>query len=100
MKNTRDWIRSTVFAVALLIATGDISRAEEEGVTVWVTSSQPRWEVAIGTHSWPGLADLNVARDGSFDEVGLNLSFAGHMPVRRLGRGQLYAGLDLGLMSN
>ena len=100
MKSTREWIKSAALAAALLITTGDISHAEEEGVTVWVSSSQPRWEIGIGVQSWPGLADLNVASEGSFDEVGLNLSFAGHMPVRRLGRGQLYAGIDLGLMSN
>ena len=100
MKSTRNCIHSAALIAALLIATSDISRAAEEEVTVWVTSSQPRWEIAIGAHSWPGLADLDVAREGSFDEIGFNLSFAGHMPVRRLGQGQLYAGIDLGLMSN
>jgi hypothetical protein len=100
MKNTRDWAKTAALAAALLITMSDISRAEEEGVTVWVTPSQPRWEFAVGAHSWPGLAGLDLAREGSFDEVGLNLSLAGHMPVRRLGRGQLYAGIDLGLMSN
>lgn len=100
MKRTMDRTKSAALAAALLAATGDISHGAEEGVTVWVTSSQPRWEVAIGAHNWPGLADLNVAREGSFDAIGFNLSLAGHMPVRRLGRGQLYAGIDLGLMSN
>jgi hypothetical protein len=97
---TRDWTKSAALVAALLIALIDMSEAAEEGVTVCVTSSQPRWEIGIGAQSWPGLADLDVAREGSFDEVGFNLSFAGHMPVRRLGRGQLYAGVDLGLMSN
>ena len=100
MKSTRDWLKSAALVAVALVATDASARAAEEDVTVWVTSSQPRWEVGLGVQSWPGLADLDAVGEGSFDEVGFNLSLAVHVPVRRLGRGQLFAGVDLGLMSN
>jgi hypothetical protein len=66
----------------------------------WVTTSRGRYEIAIGAHSWPGLADLEPAGDGQFDEVGFNISLAAHWPVRRFDESELLAGIDLGLFSN
>ena len=100
MKSTREWLRTVAFATALLVGAGDISQAAEEEVTVWVTRSGPRWEAAIGAHSWPALADLDVASEGSFDNAGFNLSLAVHVPWKRIDRSELPAGIDLGFMSN
>lgn len=85
------------FACGALLAS-DVARADEE--IEWVTTSRGRYEVAIGAHSWPGLADLQPPGGGSFDEVGVNLSFAAHWPVWRFARSELLAGVDLGLFSN
>ena len=61
----------TSIACATLVA-GDFTWADED--IDWVTTSRGRYEIAIGAHSWPGIAELQPAREGSFDEVGLNLS--------------------------
>ena len=101
MDSIRKPTRPGLIVIApMLLAIGDVSLAEEEGVTVWVTNPRPRVEIALGTHSWPGLADLEVARDGSFDEVGFNMNLAAHLPMRRFGRSELLAGIDIGLISN
>ena len=91
--------RVTVFIVAgtLLVASEGIRAAEE---IEWVTTSRGRYEIAIGIHSWPGIADLRPATDGKFDSVGFNLSMAGHWPVWRFDESELLLGVDLGLFSN
>jgi len=66
----------------------------------WVTTSRGRYEIAIGAHSWPGLAGLQAAQGGAFDEVGFNLNLAAHWAVKRFAGSELLAGIDLGLMSN
>jgi hypothetical protein len=66
----------------------------------WVTTHRGRFEIAIGAHSWPGLADLDAARHGEFDAVGFNISFAAHWPVKRMSDSELLAGIDLGLLAN
>ena len=66
----------------------------------WVTTFRGRYEVAIGAHSWPGLADLDTAREGKFDAGGFNISFAAHWPVRRFAASELLAGVDVGLFAN
>ena len=91
--------RSLVSAAIIMVPIADVTWAEDE-VVVWVSNPRPRWEIAIGTHSWPALADLEVASDGSFDEIGFNLNFGVHVPVSRIGRSELLAGVDLGLLSN
>ena len=91
--------RIPVFIIAgtLLVASDGIRAAEE---TQWVTTSRGRYEVAIGTHSWPGIADLQPTGGGEFDELGFNLSIAGHWPVWRFDESELLLGFDLGLFSN
>jgi hypothetical protein len=66
----------------------------------WVTTSRGRYEIAIGAHAWPALAELDSARDGEFDEAGFNISLAAHWPVKRFSNSELLAGVDLGLFSN
>jgi len=66
----------------------------------WVTTTRGRYEIAIGAHSWPGLAGLQAAQGGAFDEVGFNLNLAAHWAVKRFAGSELLAGIDLGLMSN
>ena len=66
----------------------------------WVTTHRGRYEIAIGAHSWPGLADLDAARYGEFDAAGFNISFAAHWPVKRMSDSELLAGIDLGLLAN
>lgn len=66
----------------------------------WVTTSRGRYEIAIGVHSWPALAGLEAAGSGGFDRTGLNISFAGHWPVKRFADSELLAGIDLGLFTN
>ena len=87
----------TSIACATLVA-GDFTWADED--IDWVTTSRGRYEIAIGAHSWPGIAELQPAREGSFDEVGLNLSMSGHWPVWRFDASELLLGIDLGLFSN
>lgn len=84
-------------ACATLMA-GDLVRADEE--IDWVTTSRGRYEIALGAHSWPGIADLQPAREGAFDELGFNLSIAGHWPVWRFDESELLLGVDLGFFSN
>ena len=102
MDSNRKRTALTATAIApILFFVGGVSWADdEEGVTVWVSNPNPRLEISIGPHSWPALADLDVASEGSFDEIGFNLNLGIHMPVRRYGRSELLAGIDLGLLSN
>jgi len=83
---------------AVVLAPETASRAQDD--VEWVTTSRGRYEFAMGIHSWPGLADVDAARDGEFDAVGFNVSFAAHWPVRRFAGSELLAGLDLGLLAN
>jgi hypothetical protein len=66
----------------------------------WVTTQGGRYEIGIGAHHWPGLADLDAARDGEFDAVGFNINLAAHWPVKRFRDSELLAGIDLGMLSN
>lgn len=59
-----------------------------------------RYEVAIGIHGLPGLAELQPASQGDFDEVGLNLGGAVHWPTRHVGNHKLRLGFDIGLFAN
>ena len=85
------------FAAALLIP-GSAALAQDD--VEWVTTSRGRYEIAIGAHSWPGLADLDVAAAGDFDQTGFNVSLAAHWPVMRFADSELLAGIDLGLFNN
>ena len=83
---------------ATLPVLASASPAEEN--VEWVTTHRGRYEIAIGAHSWPGLADLDSARDGEFDAIGFNVSLAAHWPVKRMSDSELLAGIDLGLLTN
>lgn len=87
----------TGLAAALLIP-GGAALAEDD--VEWVTTSRGRYEIAIGAHSWPGLAQLDVAAGGDFDQTGFNISLAAHWPVKRFADSEVLAGIDLGLFTN
>ena len=93
----RTWLSLTGLCVGLL-APQYASWAQDD--VEWVPTSRGRLEVAIGAHSWPGIADLDPARDGQFDDVGFNINLAAHWPVKRFGDSELLAGIDLGLFAN
>jgi hypothetical protein len=95
--NTDGWRWLTALGAALLVPEG-ASLAQDD--VEWVTTHRGRYEMAIGAHSWPGLADLDAARDGEFDEAGFNINLAAHWPVRRFADSELLAGLDLGILTN
>ena len=94
---TGAWLWLAGFGSALLAPEcGSLAQDDVE----WVTTSRGRYEIAIGAHSWPGLADIDAERDGEFDDVGFNVSLAAHWPVRRFDDSELLAGIDLGLFAN
>lgn len=97
IKMTAGWRRVAGLCMALLVP-GTAVLAEDD--VTWVTTSRGRVEVAIGAHSWPGLADLDAAAGGAFDEVGFNISLAAHWPVRHFADSELLVGMDLGLFTN
>jgi hypothetical protein len=78
----------------------EVTHAQQDEDTRWVTTSRPRYEIAVGAHAWPGLADVEPVADGSFDEVGLSISAAVHWPVWRFDDSELMVGGDLGLFTN
>ncbi len=84
-------------AAAFLIPDGAVLAQDD---VEWVTTSRGRYEIAIGAHSWPGLADLDTAAAGEFDQTGFNISLAAHWPVKRFSDSELLAGIDLGLFAN
>ena len=90
-------LRLTGVLVALLLPGGALLAQDDVD---WVTTSRGRYEIAIGAHAWPGLADLDTARDGQFDEAGFNINLAAHWPVKRFSDSELLAGVDLGLFAN
>jgi len=94
---TAGWPRLAGFTAALLVP-GSASLAQDD--VQWVTTSRGRYEFAVGVHSWPGLADIDAARDGEFDEVGFNINLAGHWPVMRFDDAELLVGVDLGVFVN
>jgi len=94
---TGGWLWPAVFA-AMMLTPDTVSHAQDD--VEWVTTSRGRYEIAIGAHSWPGLAKLDTAHDGEFDEVGFNISFAAHWPVMRFAASELLAGADVGLFAN
>ena len=83
---------------AAILAPGTASRAQDD--VEWIMTSRGRYEIAIGAHSWPALANLDAARGGEFDEGGFNISLAAHWPVRRFANSELLAGVDVGLFAN
>ncbi len=91
-------ITSTVVIAGAMLLASDVAWTDDD--IEWVTTSRGRYEIAIGVHSWPGIAGLQPARGGEFDEVGLNLSMAGHWPLWRFDKSELLVGVDLGLFSN
>lgn len=62
----------------------------------WVTPSRARLEIALGTHLWPGVGELEGPGGGSFDEAGFDINFAAHWPVMRFPESELLLGVDLG----
>ena len=98
--NTFKTGRCFLFAelAAALLAPGGAALAQDD--VEWVTTSRGRYEIALGAHSWPGLADLDAAAAGRFDKTGFNISLAAHWPVKRIGDSELLAGIDLGLFAN
>lgn len=95
--NKGRWLGLAAIAAVVLVPE-TASRAQDD--VEWVTTSRGRYEFALGVHSWPGLADLDAARDGEFDAVGFNINLAAHWPLKRFARAELLAGLDLGLFAN
>jgi len=91
-------ITSTVVIAGAMLLANDIAWTDDD--IEWVTTSRGRYEIAIGAHSWPGIAELQPARGGDFDDVGLNVSMAGHWPLHRFDHSELLVGVDLGLFSN
>jgi len=83
---------------AVLLAPEGASLAQDD--VEWVTTYRGRYEMAIGAHSWPGLADLDAARDGEFEETGFNINLAAHWPIWRFADSELLVGLDLGILTN
>lgn len=94
---TRRWYWTPFLAVAML-APDAASLAQDD--IEWVTTHRGRYEIAVGVHSWPGLNELDAARDGAFDESGFNINLAAHWPVRRFAASELLAGVDIGLFAN
>ena len=94
---TRTWSGLAGLAAAIL---APLCATWAQDDVEWVTTSRGHYEIAIGAHSWPGLADLDAARDGEFDDVGFNISLAAHWPVKRFDDSELLAGIDLGLFAN
>ncbi len=88
----------SVVVLAILIASN--AAAQERGPEWQPAEGRVRYEVTIGTHSWPGAGDLQPAVGGTFDDVGFNLGAAIHWPVRRFEKSELLLGIDLALMSN
>ena len=86
------------FVAAAMLAPAAAALAQED--VEWVTTSRGRYEIAIGANNWPGLAELDAAREGEFDTTGFNISLAAHWPVKRFADSELMAGLDLGLFTN
>jgi len=95
--NKVGWPCLTALVAALLLADSAVLAQDD---VEWVTTSRGRYEMAIGVHSWPGLTDVDAARDGEFDETGFNVNLAAHWPVRRFADSELLAGVDLGVMTN
>jgi hypothetical protein len=89
------WLATLVAAPA-----APASAAPGEEDVEWVTTQRGRYEIAVGGHSWPGLAELDAAREGEFDAVGFNINLAAHWPVKRWSDTELMAGIDIGLLSN
>ncbi len=85
----------TVLAMLL-----EATHAQQDEDTQWVTTSRPRYEIAIGVHSWPGIASIDPVGEGSFDETGFNISLAAHWPLWRFDNSELLIGGDLGLFTN
>lgn len=95
--NNRKYCVLMALAAVLLIPSG-LALAQDD--VEWVTTSRGRYEIALGAHSWPGLAELDAAAGGKFDRAGFNISLAAHWPVKRFTDSELLAGMDLGLFTN
>ena len=86
--------------VVLAIVVAPNAAAQEHWPEDIKAQGRVRYELAIGTHSWPGVGDLQPAAGGTFDELGFSLGGAIHWPVRRFERSELLLGVELSLMSN
>ncbi len=98
---SRSWATMAACNVVVLaIVVASNAAAQERGPERLKAEGRVRYELAIGTQSWPGLGDLQPAAGGTFDELGFSLGGSIHWPVRRFERSELLLGVDLSLMSN
>ena len=88
----------TILVAGAMFLVSDVAWTDDD--IEWVTTSRGRYEIAIGAHSWPGITELQPARGGDFDDVGFNVSMAGHWPLHRFDHSELLVGVDLGLFLN
>ncbi len=88
----------SVVVLAQIVASNAV--AQERGPEQLEAQGRVRYELAIGTQSWPGVGDLQPLGGGTFDELGFNLAAAIHWRVRRFEKSELLLGVDLSLMSN
>ena len=87
---------SCLLAVTLLVgqAGAQILEPEDVGMGEDEPESWGRWEIWMGPVFWPALGDL-TPEGGEFDEVGLGLGFAFHLPVKQFEHSDLLVGADL-----
>lgn len=56
--------------------------------------------VTLGFQQWPALADLSTQPFGTFEEDGLNVNGAAHIPWTHRNRSTFWLGFDIGIMSH
>lgn len=59
-----------------------------------------RYELSVGTHTWPGLKDVRALSGATFEAAGFNLGGAVHWPIDHWAGGELLLGLDLAIHNN
>lgn len=97
MKQTGPYARRPILGLVLGAAlSGKQALAQEPAAK----SVGVRYEISIGTHTWPGLEDIRPITGGSFDTAGFNLGGAVHWPVGRWSGGELLLGMDLAIHNN
>lgn len=82
--------RTKLVSLFFLIAASGLSFGQEQTAVDRGT----RFELWLGTTSWPALSDLQPLAAGSFDDIGFGIGGAIHLPVKTFESGELLLGVD------
>ncbi len=88
-------MKKVMTATAILLLAFPVMAEPEQ-----VEAATGRYEIWMGVSGWPGLAGVQPAVAGHFDEVGLGVGVAAHGRLRQFEHSELLGGVDAFIIGN